>query len=238
MQIWGAPFDMVSPSVAEAVDGRIGVVNEVEKRRKQDIPNFFMRVKVALPLSKPFRRGAFLTDSNGQNSWVMFKYERLALFCHYCGLLGHDLRHCAQYFGATKNGEEAECQYGEWMKATGSRAQSPNSRGRYRDEAKHASKREMTRSQQGRGRAPIKDDGAEKAAVARVSMATQVDGIAENQGICPESSQPNPVFQGEKVSVMEGMDGPMVGDDDQSPGMDEIGVFTRPINQMVNGPMP
>ena len=197
-----------------------------------------MRVKVALPLSKPLRRGAFLTDSNGQKSWVMFKYERLALFCHYCGLLGHDLRHCAQYFGATKNGEEAECQYGEWMKATGSRAQSPNSRGRYRDEAKHASKRETTRSQQGRGRAPIKDDGAEKATVARVSMATQVDGIAENQGICPESSQPNPVFQGEKVSVMEGMDGPMVGDDDQSPGMDEIGVFTRPINQMVNGPMP
>ena len=74
--------------------------------------------------------------------------------------------------------------------------------------------------------------------MARVSMATQVDGTAENQGICPESSQPNPMFQGEKVSMMEGMDGPMVGDDDQSPGMDRIGVFTGPINQMVNGPMP
>ena len=79
-----------------------------------------MRVKVALPLSKSLRRGAFLADSNGQKSWVMFKYEQLALFCHYCGLLGHDLRHCAQYFGATKNGKEAECQYGDWMKATGS----------------------------------------------------------------------------------------------------------------------
>ena len=74
--------------------------------------------------------------------------------------------------------------------------------------------------------------------MARVSMATQVDGIAKNQGICQESSQPNPVFQGEKVSVIEGMDGPMVGDDDQSPGMDRLGVFTGPINQMVNRPMP
>ena len=37
---------------------------------------------------------------------------------------------------------------------------------------------------------------------------------------------------------MEGMDGPMVRDDEQSPGMDKLGVFTRPINQMVvNGPM-
>ena len=31
VQIWGAPFDMVSPLVAEAVGGRIGVVEEVEK---------------------------------------------------------------------------------------------------------------------------------------------------------------------------------------------------------------
>ena len=91
VQIWGAPFDMVSPLVAEAVGGRIDVVEEVEKQQKQDISNFFMRVKVALPLSKPLRRGAFLVDSNGQKSWVMFKYERLALFCHYYGLLGHDL---------------------------------------------------------------------------------------------------------------------------------------------------
>ena len=66
---------MVSPSVAEAVGGRIGVVEEVEKRQKQDIPNFFMHVKVALPFSKPLRRGAFLADLNGQKSWVMFKYE-------------------------------------------------------------------------------------------------------------------------------------------------------------------
>ena len=124
------------------------------------------------------------------------------------------------------------------MKATGSRARSPNSRGRYRDEAERATEGETARSQHGRGRAPVEDDGAGKATIARVSMATQVNGTAENHGICPESSQPNPVFQGEKVSAMEGMDGPMVRDDEQSPGMDKLGVFTRPINQMVvNGPM-
>jgi len=65
----------------------------VENRQKQDIANFFMHVKVALSLSKPIRRGAFLVGSNVQKTWVTFKYERLALFCHYCGLLGHDLKH-------------------------------------------------------------------------------------------------------------------------------------------------
>ena len=68
VQIWGAPFDMVSPSIVEVVGGCFGVVEEVENRRKQDIPNFFMRVKVALPLSKPFRRRAFLAGSNGQRT--------------------------------------------------------------------------------------------------------------------------------------------------------------------------
>ena len=86
-----------------------------------------MRVKAALLLSKPLQKGAFLVGSNGQKSWITFKYEPLALFCHYYDLLWHDLRHCAQYFGATKNGKEADCQYGDWMKATGSRARSPNS---------------------------------------------------------------------------------------------------------------
>ena len=65
VQIWGAPFDMVSSSIVEAVGGRLGVVEKVKNRRKQDIPNFFVRVKVALPLSKPLRRGAFLAGSNG-----------------------------------------------------------------------------------------------------------------------------------------------------------------------------
>ena len=52
----GASFDMVYPKVAEEIGRRLGVVEEVEKRSKQDAPSFFMRVKVALPISKPIRR--------------------------------------------------------------------------------------------------------------------------------------------------------------------------------------
>lgn len=56
VQIWGAPFDMVSPQVATEVGSRLGVVEEVERRRRQDDLNFFMRVRVALPVTKPLRR--------------------------------------------------------------------------------------------------------------------------------------------------------------------------------------
>ena len=95
VQIWGASFDMVSPKVAEEIGSRLGVVEEVEKRLKQDTPGLFMRVQVALSISKPLWRGAFVARSSGQRTWVSFRYERLALFCHHYELLGHDLKHCA-----------------------------------------------------------------------------------------------------------------------------------------------
>ena len=198
VQIWGALFDMVTPSIVEAVGGCFGVVEEVENRQKQDIPNFFMRVKVALPLSKPFRRGAFLAGLNGQRTWVTFKYERLSLFCHYYELLGHDPKHCAQYFMATKNGEEVECQYGEWMKATGTRARSPSSKGRYRGEANHGTEERTVHSQQGSGRVTEADDGGSGEVFTRVCTNTHVIGTTRNYGIFLEDTLPNHEFHGEK----------------------------------------
>ena len=35
---------------------------------------------------------------------VSFKYEHLPSFCHYCGLLGHDVKHCASHFAIIQNG--------------------------------------------------------------------------------------------------------------------------------------
>ena len=53
IQIWGALFDMVSPQVVKEVGSRLGIVEEVEWKQRHDDPNFFMHVKVALPIGKP-----------------------------------------------------------------------------------------------------------------------------------------------------------------------------------------
>ena len=42
VQIWGAPFDMFSPKVAREVGRRRGVVEEVEKRPKQEAQSLLM----------------------------------------------------------------------------------------------------------------------------------------------------------------------------------------------------
>ena len=124
IQIWGAPLNMFSSQVANEVGSRLGTVEEVEQRKGQDELHYFMRVRVALPISKPIRRGSFIAGSEGVKHWVKFKYERLPLFCHYCGLLGHDVKNCAEHFAATKNGGMVDYQYGDFLKAMGGRARS------------------------------------------------------------------------------------------------------------------
>lgn len=120
---------MRSSRVAEEVRNQLGKVLEVKKQRINDSQNFFMRVKIAIPLDKEIRRGAFLAGSDEDKHWVNFKYEWLPIFCHYYGLLGHDLRYCAKYFSKTTTGIEVDCGYGGWLKATGGRARSPLKRG-------------------------------------------------------------------------------------------------------------
>lgn len=66
VQIWGAPFDMSSPKVAALVGSKLGILEEVEKRSRQDDQNYFMRVRVGLPISKPLRKGAYLAGSEGE----------------------------------------------------------------------------------------------------------------------------------------------------------------------------
>lgn len=72
-----------------------------------------MRVHVALPVSKSLRHGGFIADSNGERTWVKFKYERLPIFCHFCGILGHDLRHCTSHYVVERHWGEIDYQYGE-----------------------------------------------------------------------------------------------------------------------------
>lgn len=108
VQIWGAPFDMVSPQVASEVGGKLDIVEEAERSRQDDKKFLFMRVHVALPITKPIWCGGFIEGSDGERTWVNFKYERLPLFCHFCGLLGHGLRHCASHFAMEKNNGAVE----------------------------------------------------------------------------------------------------------------------------------
>lgn len=117
VQIWGASFDMLSLKVATDVGTQLGVVENLENHRSRNNQICFLRVYVALLISKLLWRGGFLVVSDGSRTWATFKYERHLMFCHFCGLLRHDLHHCALYFERKKSGEVGELEYGDWLRA-------------------------------------------------------------------------------------------------------------------------
>ena len=186
---------MVSPIVATEIGKRMGVVEEVEKRHNKDGHNLFMRVKVAIPIAKPIHLGGFLAGSDSQKTWTTFRYERLPMFCHYCGLLGHDIKHCAIYFRLMKSGKEVRLQYGEWLKA---------SRGRQR----------MERTKSGRGdtvpeKENIQSKGLGMATAKEVDHAnpnaTEIreKGKSDNFGNAREDGDCALVFMGRTEMYME-----------------------------------
>ena len=116
---------MMASKVAMEIGNKMGVVEDVERRRRSKEQNLFLRVRVALPISKPIRRGGFLMGLDGNRHWVDYKYERLSVFCHFCGILGHDLRHCPAYYEKSKRSTALAYQYGDWLRASNGRNRSP-----------------------------------------------------------------------------------------------------------------
>ena len=112
--------------MAKEVGSRLGEVEEVEWKKKKDDLSMFMRVRVALSILKPIRRGGYIADSDGEKSWVSFKYERLPIFCHYCGILGHDLKHCVAHYAVEKKRRSNRISVWRFSKGSGRSSKSFN----------------------------------------------------------------------------------------------------------------
>lgn len=48
----------------------------------------FLRIRVNTDITKPLMRGKMIQIEDSEDEWVVFKYERLPIFCYRCGILG------------------------------------------------------------------------------------------------------------------------------------------------------
>ena len=112
VQVWGLPFDLITPKIGTLVGNSMGRYLLVDGRTDQSKQAQFLRVKVEFPLHKPLHRGGHFTSPEGERYWADYRYERLLFFCFRCGLLRHEARHCPSL--TTDMG-----QYGVWLRAGG-----------------------------------------------------------------------------------------------------------------------
>jgi len=57
-----------------------------------------MRIKVAIDVTVPLKKEWRVRASNGAFVTIDFKYEKLGVFCHRCGVLGHTDKFCPELF--------------------------------------------------------------------------------------------------------------------------------------------
>nr|DAD22139.1 TPA_asm: hypothetical protein HUJ06_023602 [Nelumbo nucifera] len=91
----------------------------------------FLRVQVEIDITKSLPTGVVGVNANGEKAWFNFQYERLATFCYFCGVLGHEETRSYTKFDLQKKlqakGREllakqtmgpGPCSYGPWLLAS------------------------------------------------------------------------------------------------------------------------
>lgn len=75
----------------------------------------FFRVRVWVDVTVPLPRGQMLSTDRGKPFQVLFKYEKLGMFCFRCGFMDHIIQNCDRVPEPQEN--RSNLPYGLWLKA-------------------------------------------------------------------------------------------------------------------------
>ncbi|MBA0698767.1 hypothetical protein Goari_000459 [Gossypium aridum] len=93
VQIHDVPIGFVSENLAIQMGNFIGEFMEYDGSNMGKEGRNFMRIRVRLDIRRPLKRKKQI-KCHGKCSYVRFRYERLSLFCFFCGRLGHSDSFC------------------------------------------------------------------------------------------------------------------------------------------------
>jgi hypothetical protein len=117
VQIHNLPVGRMKHELASALGAAVGKVEHVAENEAEKGCDDCMRVRVRIDISKPLCRGRKARLASGRETWISFKYERLPIFCYWCGCLTHGERDCELWLRNKGVMNKAEQQYGAWLRA-------------------------------------------------------------------------------------------------------------------------
>lgn len=87
-----------------------------DPKKFQGLWRNYQRIQVAIDVHRPLKSQMRLKKRGGEWMWIKFKYERLPLFCFYCGIIGHSEKFCEALFDNAESTEERK--YDSSLRAT------------------------------------------------------------------------------------------------------------------------
>jgi hypothetical protein len=170
VQVHNLPAGAMSEKNGRQIAESMGEFLEYDAKNNSNFWRKFMRIRVMLDVRRPLKRTKRLKKPGGGVQEVQFNYERLGMFCYYCGLLGHTDESCDLLFsaefddGVRKWGPEVRVEFrkprdgggGRWLREEGQNWKTPNQEEREESSVINASSN-VSLNAEGREKEPTKN---------------------------------------------------------------------------------
>ena len=118
VQIHGLPTMNQTREVGLRIGGILGEVEKVDVDEKSFCLGGYLRIRVSMGITQPLCRGRRVRIRTSAATWVDFRYERVPIFCYWCGKVDHDERDCYLWISSKETLRPEDKQFGPWLRAT------------------------------------------------------------------------------------------------------------------------
>ncbi|XP_019200065.1 PREDICTED: uncharacterized protein LOC109193664 [Ipomoea nil] len=94
LQVYDIPLGYRTVKVLERIGDFTGVFLRYDERNFERPWTSYYRVRITHDVTVPLKRRMKMIMRDGTWTWINFKYERLHMFCFFCGIMGHTDKFC------------------------------------------------------------------------------------------------------------------------------------------------
>lgn len=125
VQIHGLPTMSQMKEIGKKIGETLDIVEKTDVEDKGFCMGSCLHIRVLVKTTEPLCRGRNICLGRVDRVWVDFKYERLPIFCYWCGMVDHDEKECIQWIRSTESMRPEEMQFGAWLRDASKRPQKP-----------------------------------------------------------------------------------------------------------------
>jgi hypothetical protein len=103
IQIHNLPTGYMAETVGRNVGNYVGEFLEYNEKNSSNFWRRYMRVRVMVDVRKPLVCRKSIKKKGAAAIMVNIKYERLGIFCYYCGMLGHAEDSCEKLYEVSED---------------------------------------------------------------------------------------------------------------------------------------
>ncbi|KAF3952002.1 hypothetical protein CMV_022403 [Castanea mollissima] len=118
IQIHDLPLCRMNRTNVATIGNTLGTVEQVDASPTGECRGRCLRVRVNINITQPLCRGRYVDLGDSEPHWISFQYERMPIFCYWCGVLNHNERDCKLWSDSGETLNKEDQQYGPWLRAT------------------------------------------------------------------------------------------------------------------------